>query len=182
MNRLEILYNKLMANISGLEELSKEKRIELINYVFYLMCFNAKLLNSPEMFERLDVLVTSNEVITTVLNEIKLAGEEAYNRKKLLDLIECYTDIMKIDELIHDYSNYFKLMQEYQQCIDEYATNLFVSKVLCYSYEDYLKAINWHFNLVLEEKYNVSVSLVEEHKLVKKDNCFLRKYLKNKER
>lgn len=182
MNRIEILYNKLMANISGLEELSKEKRIELVNYVFYLMCFNPKLLNSPEVFERLDVLATSNEVIVAVLEEIKLVGEEAYNRKKLLDLAECYTDAMKIDELIHDYSSYFKLLQNYQQCIDEYNTNLLASKVLCHSYEDYLKAVNKHFSLVLEEKYNVSIAVLEGHKLVKKDNRFARKYLKNKER
>ena len=182
MNRIDILYNRLVEMIYELEEESEERRIELINYVFFLMTFNPKLLNSPEMSQRLDVLVSSNDTIITILEEIMVAGENAYNSNNLLELIDSYTDTLKIKDLLSEYDSYFNLVKNYQLCIDEHNINSFVSKLLPHNYDDYIKLISNHFSLVLEEKYNNNISLVEGMKLVKEDNRLVIKYLKKKEK
>ena len=116
------------------------------------------------------------------LEAIMLVGDDAYNSNNLLDLSECYVDVLKIENLFCDYDSYFNLLKNYQLCIDEHNVNSFVSKLLCHDYEDYIKLISNHFSLVLEEKYNTSISLVEGMNLVKKDNRLVIKYLKKKEK
>ena len=182
MNRIEVLYNKLVEMIYEMEEESEERRIELVNYICFLMCFNPKLLKSPEVYERLDVLVSSNNTIIMALEAIMLVGDDAYNSNNLLDLSECYVDVLKIENLFCDYDSYFNLLKCYQLCIDEHNINTLTAKLLCHDYEDYIKLISNHFSLVLEEKYNTSISLVEGMNLVKKDNRLVIKYLKKKEK
>ena len=178
MNRIEVLYNKLVEMIYEMEEESEERRIELVNYICFLMCFNPKLLKSPEVYERLDVLVSSNNTIIMALEAIMLVGESAYHSNNLLDLSECYVDVLKIENLFCDYDSYFNLLKCYQLCIDEHNINTLTAKLLCHNYDDYIEAISKHFDLTLEEKYNVDISLVEEINLIRKDKYLARKYLK----
>ena len=178
MNRIEVLYNKLVEMIYEAEEESEEKRIELVNYICSLMIFNPEFLKSPEVFERLEVLVQFNNSIIKILENIRLVGEKAYITNNLLDLSECYIDALKIENLFCDYDSYFNLLKCYQLCIDEHNINTLTAKLLCHTYDDYIEAISKHFDLTLEEKYNADISLVEEINLIRKDKYLARKYLK----
>ena len=109
MNRIEVLYNKLVEMIYEAEEESEEKRIELVNYICSLMIFNPEFLKSPEVFERLEVLVQFNNSIIKILENIRLVGEKAYITNNLLDLSQLdnkdftlQKDLLNLIEILQD--------------------------------------------------------------------------------
>ena len=178
-------YNDLIYEIHDLEEQGEEISLEIVNFVCSNLFFNNKYLKDLEVSERLDILVDTNNAIFTTLKTIMFVLEDAYNKKDNATLEKCSKNLSEIRDFYVSYESYLNLLKDYKLCIDDYNINTFASKNFCKSYNDYIKNIMVHYDLVLEEKLNKGIAKEEEMLLVRKDRQLVRlsrKYLKKLEK
>ena len=181
MMSLDELYNNIIEMVFEILEDCEEQTIELINYIFFLMVFNHKLLNSHEVSIRLDTLNDVKKAIVTSLFALDLKIQDAYNSNNREELLMCYIDILEIDNLLLGFNNYFGLLKDYQLCIEKDNLDTFIFNNCSSSVDDYIRVMNSHFNNIENEKENINISLESRIELVRssmqivKDN---NKYLK----
>ena len=94
MMSLDELYNNIIEMVFEILEDCEEQTIELINYIFFLMVFNHKLLNSHEVSIRLDTLNDVKKAIVTSLFALDLKIQDAYNSNNREELLMCYIRLL----------------------------------------------------------------------------------------
>lgn len=178
-------YNDLIYEIHDLKDQGDEISLEIVTFVLSNLFFNNKFLEDPEVSERLDVLVDTNNAIFTILETLMFIVEDAYNKKDNITLEKCSKNLSEIRDFYVSYESYLNLLKDYKLCIDDYNVNTFVSKIFSRTYNDCIKNMLVHYNLVLEEKLNKSIAKEEEMLLIRKDRQLVRlsrKYLKKLEK
>ena len=178
-------YNDLIYEIHDLKDQGDEISLEIVTFVLSNLFFNNKFLEDPEVSERLDVLVDTNNAIFTILETLMFIVEDAYNKKDNITLEKCSKNLSEIRDFYVSYESYLNLLKDYKLCIDDYNVNTFAFKNFCKTYNDYVKNIMVHYDLVLEEKLNRGIAKEEEMLLVRKDRQLVRlsrKYLKKLEK
>ena len=183
MKTLDEIYNNIVEMIYELLEECEDKSIELVNYIYSLMLFNPKLLNSYEVSTRLDTLIEVKETIVSTLEIVRLKSLDKYQSNNREELLKCYVNILEIENLLCEYNNYFYLLKDYQLCIENDNLDSLIYNISCNSALDYIKVMFNHFHNVKEEKENIDISLENRMKLVKKSFNMAKKsgnYLKNR--
>lgn len=178
-------YNNLIYEIYNLKEQGEKINIEIVNFVCSNLLFNNKFLKDLDVSERLDVLVDTSNAIYTTLDIILYVVEDAYNKKDNITLEKCSKEVLEIRDFYISYESYLNLLKDYKLCIDDHNVNTLVSKIFSRTYDECIKNIMAHYNLVLEEKLNKSIAKEEEMLLVRKDRQLVRlsrKYLKKLEK
>ena len=178
-------YNDLIYEIHDLKDQGDEISLEIVTFVLSNLFFNNKFLKDPEVSERLDILVDTSNAIFTTLETIMLVVEDAYNKKDNATLKKCSKELLEIRDFYVSYESFLNLLKDYKLCMDDHNVNTLASKIFSRTYDDCIKNMLVHYNLVLEEKLNKSIAKEEEMLLIRKDRQLVRlsrKYLKKLEK
>ncbi len=145
MNTKELkIYNNLIKQLLSLEQEDYENREKIVRFIIETMLSNGTLINDPEIYERISLLIDSSNIVRESLSLLATSTEQDYEVEDATNLGSNYSSSLLISNLYIAHDKYLSLLGNYRLYKQEnyHVKYLVDNKIESLSVSEEIKEVN----------------------------------------
>ena len=145
MNTKELkIYNNLIKQFLSLEQEDYENREKIVRFIIETMLSNGTLINDPEIYERISLLIDSSNIVRESLSLLATSTEQDYEVEDATNLGSNYSSSLLISNLYIAHDKYLSLLGNYRLYKQEnyHVKYLVDNKIESLSVSEEIKEVN----------------------------------------
>ena len=145
MNTKELkIYNNLIKQLLSLEQEDYKNREKIVRFIIETMLSNGTLINDPEIYERISLLIDSSNIVRESLSLLATSTEQDYEVEDATNLGSNYSSSLLISNLYIAHDKYLSLLGNYRLYKQEnyHVKYLVDNKIESLSVSEEIKEVN----------------------------------------